>query len=278
MSAMTIGVPEALIEFRTLLSKHPEALAAVRHIVQTAMGTAAYGVDLIDGSPDPEDRVLLLAAMHDWYYRQERLHGWTGWLIIESPPTNKDTEQLPPVTCDSVSLGQFRTAVFFLAFQQRVESHIAQYGAKSCVDLCLHGDTVAVLLGRVSALPGIGAAPAGDQGGKADGAVPLAIPQSNEGSDAKPIDPIQLPGAVSPDCGVTASAGTTKAESPKDTGGRPGLPTTEARKRTQLIREWHDRKGRVSQKEFCRDRGIALAYLQKCVNWYHQRKRRADER
>ncbi len=165
MSRIESEIPEAIIEFRMHLSGNPQACAAVRHIVQTAMGTGASGADIIDGSPDPKDRVLLLAAMHDWYYRRERLHGRTGWLIIESSPTDKDTEQLPPVTCDSVSFGRLRTAVFFLAFQQRVESHIEQYGRKSCVDLCLHGDTVAALLEKVAPHSNLAAA-------QADGGTP----------------------------------------------------------------------------------------------------------
>ena len=64
---------------------------------------------------------------------------------------------------------------------------------------------------------------------------------------------------------------------PKQAGGRPGVSLSEARKREQLISDWHTAKtAQVRQDDFCRDTGVTLTYLTKCINWAAQRRRRIN--
>jgi hypothetical protein len=67
----------------------------------------------------------------------------------------------------------------------------------------------------------------------------------------------------------------TKASKAK--GGRPGLTEAEKTRRLQLIDDWNRAKeAGESMKGFCSDRGVDWKYLEKCVNWCAQQRRRMD--
>jgi hypothetical protein len=71
------------------------------------------------------------------------------------------------------------------------------------------------------------------------------------------------------------NGGTSARKPGKAKGGRPKVTDAEAEKRRELIAEWQRaRDAGVRMKDFCKDRGCSVKYLEKCVNWASQRSRR----
>jgi len=65
-------------------------------------------------------------------------------------------------------------------------------------------------------------------------------------------------------------------DTPKKPRGRPAMTANNERRRLDVLEKWYRAKGRVSQAEFCDDEKISVKYLNTCVNWQTQRRRRNE--